>query len=414
MRVVVIGGGAAGMSAARTYHGLDSNSQVTVICGEKSHYARCRLPEVLSGESGPQDIVYPWEVPGDGRVVLVYGRAVFLDINKKLVLLDDGREVPFDSLLLATGAVPVRLGVEGEDLEGIYSLRGLGDALSASEAAGRSRKAIVAGGGLVGLKCAVALRKRGVAVTVLVSSSGFLSRQMDATGSAILEKELEGMGIKFVFYSSVARFLPAKGGRAVEALVLKDGRERDADMVMVGKGARPDVRLLEEAGGAAGIGIKVDRLLRTTLPGVYAAGDCIEITDGISGRTVPSGLWPLAVEQGRYAALNMAGLSLPYPNPVARMNSVQFGSIPAVSVGSPDGEEIHTRLQGMGKVYRRLAVSGGRLTGALLVGDVSNAGVYTALIKNRRPVSGKLIEKLLNGRVCALDVMSKLSKGGEV
>lgn len=411
MRAVVIGGSAAGMSAARTYHALDSCSQVTVISGEPFFYARCRLPEVLSGESGPEGIVYPWEAPADGSFNLIYGKALALDVNKKSVLLEDGQEISFDSLLLATGAAPARLGAEGEDLEGIYSLRYIACARAASEAASRARSAVVAGGGLVGLKCAVALKKRGVPVSVLVSGPGLLSRQMDAAGSAILEKELEGMGIKIFFCSSVSRFLPDDAGRAVKGLVLKDGRELEADLVMVGKGVRPNVGLLEEAGGAVGFGIKVDEFLRTGLPGIYAAGDCIEIADGVTGRTVPSGLWPLAVEQGRYAACNMAGLSRRYPKPLARMNSAQFGAAAVVSAGSLEGEEVYTRLQGSGKVYRRLAVSGGRLVGALLVGDVSNAGIYTALIKNRRPVSGKLIERLLGGGVCALDVMSNLSKG---
>ncbi len=413
MKLLVVGGSAAGMSAALQYHRLKPSDQVTVICDEGSFYARCRIPEVLGGEAASGEISYPASLPADGRLKVLHGRAVSIDPDNRTVLLDGGSLLPCDKLLVAAGASPVRLGVEGEGLKGVLTLRSLGDALSAAEAARSARSGVVCGGGLVGLKGALALKKLVPNVTVLVGSPGLLSRQLDETGSAMLERELKGIGINVVFNTRVERFLPSGGGGTLGGLLENNGGEMEAGVVIVGKGVRPNVDLVNKAGGAVGAGIKVNRQLQTSLPGIYAAGDCIEVEDFITGRPTPSGLWPLAVEQGRYAAYNMAGISRPYPRPITRMNSAQFGDLPIISVGARDGEEEYASITRQGRAYRRLVFTGGRLVGFILLGDVGKAGIYTALIKSRRTVPSALRQRLLEGSVCAHDISSGFEFTGE-
>lgn len=403
MKLLVVGGSAAGMSAVLQYHRLKPSDRITVICDEGSFYARCRIPEVLGGDVAAGEIGYPAALPADGRLEVVRGRAESIDPVNRSVLLQDGSLLYYDKLLVTAGSSPVKLGVQGEELKGVLTLRSLGDALSAAEAARSARSAVVCGGGLVGLKGALALKKWVSDVTVLVGSPGLLSRQLDETGSAMLERELKRIGIKVVFNTRVERFLPSGGG-TLAGVLDKNGGEMEAGVAIVGKGVRPNIDLVSKAGGATGAGIKVNSRLQTSLPDVYAAGDCIEVTDLLTGRPTPSGLWPLAVEQGRYAAYNMAGALRPYPRPITSMNSAQFGDLPIISAGVRDGEEVCARATGRGKAYRRLVFTGGMLVGAILLGDVEKAGIYTGLMRSRRPVKAALRQRLLEGSVCAHDI----------
>jgi NAD(P)H-nitrite reductase large subunit len=180
----------------------------------------------------------------------------------------------------------------------------------------------------------------------------------------------------------------------------------------VAKGVRPNSGLVEKAGGRVGRGILVDSSLRTSLEDVYAAGDCIQVTDRLTGQKVNSALWTLAFEQGRYAAANMLGMARPYPAPLTRLNSARFGGVDVVSVGNLEGEEVLAHYDPLSRTYRRLVFSGGRLAGFILAGRVDGAGVYTALVKSGRP-AWAYRRQLLEGRVgsVALDLLFKRDKG---
>jgi NAD(P)H-nitrite reductase large subunit len=265
----------------------------------------------------------------------------------------------------------------------------------------------VIGGGLVGLKAAYALRRRGLPnVTVVVKSGHLLMRQLDGESAVMVERELLEAGIHFIYGLNPVGFTPKPGLKEVGSVVLEDGREIPAQLVLVAKGVRPNAELVRDAGGKTATGIKVNEFMETSLPGIYAAGDCIEVEDLVTGRKAPSALWTLAVEQGRYAAYNMAGRRKAYPPPLTRLNAAQFGKFPFVSVGAVDeGEEYLVRRE-TGGFYRKLAVKRDRLIGFILAGSVEKAGVYTNLVRSRKPIRD-LRGKLLDGKISAADVMVK-------
>lgn len=234
---------------------------------------------------------------------------------------------------------------------------------------------------------------------MVVKSGHLLTRQLDAASAAMVDKELREAGIRFIYGQNPVGFDSGTGGKEIRSVSLEDGREIPADLVLVAKGVVSNIELVREAGGETAAGIKVNEYMETSLPNVYAAGDCIEVKDCVTGRQSASALWTLAVEQGRFAAYNMASRRKPYPQPLTRMNAAQFGGLPFISVGAVDeGEEVLTwKEKG---AYRLLAVRGDRLIGAILVGSIEAAGVYTSLIKSKRPL-GDLRGELLKGRISA-------------
>ncbi|MCL6635082.1 MAG: FAD-dependent oxidoreductase [Peptococcaceae bacterium] len=408
MNFVIVGNSAAGIAAAETLRSLEPGAGITVVT-EEVHppYSRCRVAEVVAGAAGLEDIRYRAEsFYRDREINLIRGaRVTSVDPAGRRIILGEKGDISYDRLLVATGSRPVGAGVEGSGLEGVFVLRSYDQAEALARAASTASRAVVIGGGLVGLKAAQALRERGVReVTVVVKSSHLLTRQLDAESAAMVEKEMREAGIGFVYGFNPAGFNPKAGGESVGSVVLEDGREMPADLVLVAKGVRPNAGLVREAGGEAGAGIKVNEYMETSLPGIYAAGDCIEVKDLVTRRRTPSALWTLAVEQGRYAACNMAGRRKAYPPPLTRLNAARFGKIPFVSVGAVEqGEEFLTRREA-GGIYRKLAFREDRLVGFILAGSIGQAGVYTALVKGRRPLGG-LRWKLLRGSLSAADLM---------
>ncbi|ACV63142.1 FAD-dependent pyridine nucleotide-disulphide oxidoreductase [Desulfofarcimen acetoxidans DSM 771] len=410
MKVVIVGSSAAGITAAETLRFLNKQVQITVISEEPdTAYSRCLLPEVLAGFKNLAGIRY--------RSADFYTKNnIDLRLNTKVAIieplnysckLEDGEVIKYDRLLIATGAAPVRPSGLGSELDGIFTLRSYRQTLKIGQAADTAEQVVVSGGGLVSLKGAYALRQRGVQkVSVVVKSPHLLTRQLDEVSAAMIEKELTGMGIEFIFGLNQTGFEERKGTGKVAAVVLEDGSDLPAGLVLVGKGVTPNAGLLKNAGGQVNRGIVVNEFMETSIAGVYAAGDCIEVTDRLSGQRVSSALWTLAVEQGRCAAYNMLDIKRIYPNPLTALNSAQFGDIPFVSVGNALGsEESEIFTAQTGSRYCRLVLERDRLVGFILAGCIERAGVYTALVRKGSPVTNSLKSKLLNGTVCAADLM---------
>ncbi|WP_242868858.1 NAD(P)/FAD-dependent oxidoreductase [Desulfotomaculum copahuensis] len=442
---MIIGNSAAGVAAVETLRRPGGGaSEITVVAGEpETAYSRCLLPDVLAGRRAEASIrLRPADFYRRLGVTLFSGvRAVELQPGEKKVLLKDGRELTYDRLLLATGAAAVRPELPGVRADGVFVLRTMADARALSAVARRVTAAVVAGGGLVGLKAALALKLAGVAgVTVVVASPRLLIRQLDERAAAMVEGELKEFGVQFIYNAGVKEFITGTGGRAsgwrqdggrfspgehlsghgpdggrelpagcLSGVVLDDSRELPAGLAVVAKGVRPETELAARAGGRVGRGIKVDEYLCTSLPDVFAAGDCIEVTDRLTGQPVNSALWTLAFEQGRFAAANMLGQRRAYPAPLTRLNSARFGAVDVISVGRLDGPEVFTLDDPLSRTYRRLVFDGDRLAGFILAGRVDGAGVYTALVKSGRPVK-QHIRALLGGRTGEVAVSGLMAR----
>ncbi len=391
MRIVIIGSSAAGISAVETIRNFDKTSPITVITEEKfPSYFRCLIPKLISKEMEPSRLVYKsGGFYKRNQVSLLTGkRAVHVFPEERRVILDDDREVIYDRLLIATGANYVPLGIDNENLYGVFPLRTYEHAEFISELADKAKNSVVIGAGLVGLNAAMALRKRGLKVTVVESAPHLLINQLDQRAANIVQQELSAQDVNFVFNSTPVAFGKSKEG-ALCSVCLDNGGELPAPLAVVGVGVRPNKNLIKKANGKTGVGIVVDSFLRTSFEHIYSAGDCIELRDPLSGDVFSSGLWPHAVVQGRIAAMNMLGRNKPYTPFVLKMNSVQFGRVPVISMGCIkedvcDDFLIYENIKE--KIYRRLFLKHNKLIGCILVGDLNGAGIYSLLIKKQLPI----------------------------
>jgi nitrite reductase (NADH) large subunit len=383
LKNVIIGSSAAGISAAETLRWEDPTCEITMI-SEEPHplYSRPLISYLLAGELPEEKIDYrPPHFYEEHQIeALLDRRVVGVEPQGNRIILEDGQELEYDNLLLANGASPVFPKIEGVDNKGVFGFRTLQDAQQMIEMLPALEHAVVLGGGLVGLKAAVGLRARGVEVTVAVSSPHLLSQMVDAEAASIYRKLLEENGIKVATGLRPAKIL---GEGQVEGVLMESGEELPAQVVIVGKGVRANLDLIKGTGIRRDYGVFTDRHCRTNVPHIYAAGDVAQSYDLVREEHWANALWPCAVEQGRIAALNMAGNDVPYSGSMG-MNSIQFFDLPVVSAGlaglrERDFDEELIRRPAP-HVYKRFVLRGDQVVGFVLVGDIENAGIIRSLV----------------------------------
>lgn len=416
MRYVIIGNSAAGLAAVAGIRRRDREGAIALISDEPHQaYSRILITYLIAGQVQPAGMVY--RDPGfyqDYGVELVLGaRAETVDPAAQVVRTADGRTWPYDRLLLATGAAAVRPRVEGWDLPGVFVMRTLTDAYGVLARLPQAREAVVVGGGLVSLKTAEALVKRGLKVTMVVSSPQLLSQTMDATAAGVIQQRAEAWGVDVRTGDDVVAFA---GRGELERVVLRSGEELPCQIAVVGKGVRPNADLAAAAGLEVDRGIKVDHYLATTIPNIYAAGDVAQAPSLLEEGTLVAGVWSVAVEQGYIAGLNMAGSRQRYPGALKR-NSGRFFGLEAASVGLTvyqDDRDFAVTTLGPtpGGKYRRLVFRGDRLVGAVLLGDIRQAGLMTRLIVRGLPVSQRSLFTWADSRGTVLGAAKTLSHRG--
>ncbi len=376
MNYLLIGASAAGLAAAETLRRVDPEGRVTILCRETRPYSRVLLPYLLAGAIEERDVFLP--VP-EGVELLGGREVVGIDPRRREVAVSTGRAFPFDRLLVASGASPVRPEVEGADLPFVFTVRQLSDVRRMRERVEKGRRAVIAGGGLVSMRVGEALHGLGMEITFVISSDRVLSRILDRPASAIVERALAERGIEVIKGDEIVQIVEGEAR-------LRSGRRRECTLVVFGKGVRPNVGFLEDSGIEVRQGIIVDERQQTNVEGVYAAGDVAETLDIAYGERRINALWPVAREQGHIAALNMAGVPATYEGSVARNTLEVFGlPIFTAGMGREEGPEV-LRDQGRG-FYRKLVLDKGVLKGVIFVGQMANEGLYLFLIKRKMDVS---------------------------
>ena len=302
--VVIVGGGAAGLAAADMLRREGYGGSLTMISADDSApYDRPNLSkDFLAGTAPPEWI--PLRSPDyyrDQRIELVLGsRVSSLELQAKQVELENGTVHPFDSLLIATGADPVRIPVEGASDSQLHYLRSFADSQALAARAGAAKRVVVVGASFIGLEVAASLRKRGVAVDVVAPEQQPLERVLGAELGKVVRRLHEEQGVVFHLGETVKR----ADGRVV---TLSGGSTLDADFLVLGVGVRPSLALAERAGLAMDRGIAVTEYLETSVPGVFAAGDVARWPDPHSGQKIRVEHWVVAQRQGQVAARNMLG-----------------------------------------------------------------------------------------------------------
>ena len=395
MRYVIIGGSIAGLSAAQAICEQDRAADIRVITGEKAGpYYRPVVPYLISGQKSEQDISYAEDPLTGKNIVPVLGTATRVDEKRKEVQLASGGRLSYDALLIATGSVPLKPRIPGLDGEGVYPLRTMDQAVRVREAAKTAGSAVVIGGGLVGIKAALALRElrrtTGTGprdVTVVETLPEILNGRLDRIGGRIVRAAVEQEGVTVLTKKSIAKVIRDQG--VVTGVKLSTRETLPADLVVVAAGVRPNISCLKGSGVRTNKGVLVDDFLRTSVAGIYAAGDVVEGRELLSKKKCVSGLWGNAVEMGRLAGTNMAGGKASYPGFLSVMNASEIAGVPFVSVGLIEavGGKYRVSSHENGKSCWKLVFEKDHLVGAVLVGDLKNAGIYTALIKNQVPIA---------------------------
>ncbi|MDP6509960.1 MAG: FAD-dependent oxidoreductase [Dehalococcoidia bacterium] len=387
MRYVIIGDGPAGNAAAEAIRRRDPAGEIIVLSDEATPpYYRPLLPLLIENKL-TQDALLRDDLHTAPRVTRFLDRPVTsIDSSKQRVTLSDGEGLEYDRMLLATGATPTLPPIAELQGEGMFVLRKLTDAQGIRQAAHDSHRAVVVGGGRIGVKAALALRSLGLEVTVIEMLDRLIPLQLDPEAGETLRGVLSTQGISVMLGEGVKGLVREKG--KVRGAVTSGGKQLEADMAVVGVGVRANVGLASAAGLTVGNGVKTDSQLQTSAPGVYAAGDMVETTDIASGQAMVSGTWTNAVNMGHTAGENMAGGQVDYAGALNVINAMEVAGMPVVSVGvvnpTEDYETYPHRSPGS---YRKLVFRGERLVGLLMVGDLRGAGVYHALIREGKDIS---------------------------
>ncbi|HSR09922.1 MAG TPA: FAD-dependent oxidoreductase, partial [Thermodesulfobacteriota bacterium] len=305
---LIIGNSAAGISAAKTIRRHDPAGAITIVSDEPGYgYSRVLLPLYIAGKLPPgQMTIAARELYSSLGVRLLRGESVCgIHPKDRRAVTENGLKLPYDFLLLAAGASPVRLNIPGIVLKGVHYLRKMSDARGIREELSCPDPVLVVGGGLVGVKTVEALLARKKKVVWVISSAGILSQALDREASEIFFRRFQQRGVDIRLRSDVAAL---EGRGRVEKARLSNGTVIPCGMAVIGKGVEPNTRFLNGTGVALGRGVVVDEQMATNLPGVFAAGDLCEPFDIVQGRNAGNGLWPWAVEGGRAAGSNMAGV----------------------------------------------------------------------------------------------------------
>ena len=393
-RYVIIGNGTAAVGCVEGIRSVDKDGQITVISAEKHHvYCRPLISYYLEGKTDLDRIKYrPDDFYEKNGCRVLYGKSVTaIDKNGKKVTVDDGEVIAYDALCAATGSSPFVPPIDGLDsVDKKFPFLTLDDALAIEKEVSQDSRVLIVGAGLIGLKCAEGLHGRVKSITVCDLAGRVLSSILDDECASLMQTHLEKNGISFLLGDSAEKF---DGGTAY----MKSGKQVEFDILVMAVGVRPNISLIKDAGGACGRAVTVDDHMRTSLPDIYAAGDCTESVDISSGSVKVMALMPNAYMQGRCAGVNMAGHDDAFDCAIP-MNSIGFFGLHAATAGSyfgeADGGEVWEEKDG--EHIKRLFVKDGKLTGFIIIGDVERAGIYTAMIRNRTPIGSVDYEKLKN------------------
>ena len=381
MEYVILGAGAAGITAAKTIRKADKNGKITVISTDTQVHSRCMLHKYLSHERDAAGISF---VDPDffekNQIAWLPGKTVNrLDTQRKKVYTDQGDEVSYDRLLIATGAESFIPPVGNlREAENVFGLRHLRDAQAIDELAKNAENIVIIGSGLVGLDAAYGLMETGKKVSIVEMADQILPVQLDKTAAFEYQKRFEEAGARFYLGRKAADTVMEED-KIIREIILDNGEKLPCDLIIVAAGVRSAVAGMEGEGIVIDRGIKVDDYLQTGAEGVYAAGDVTGL----------SGIWPNAQKQGETAALNMCGSHVEYTDRYAIKNTINFFGLVSMCVGvilPQEGDVVIAREDS--RNYKRVVLRDGKVVGVLLQGDISHGGIWQYLIKNQISISG--------------------------
>ena len=385
MRAVVIGTGPAGITAAATLRRLDPAGSVIALSTEPfPPYSPAALADhFLTG----RDQTLYWKGADVAERLGIDERretvVAAVDTDNREVVFNDDRRVPYDGLVIASGS-RLYAPLEGAGLPGVLDFKSL---RTATELVGRVRRgeartALVVGNGFIGIELALMLSDLGVETTIIGRRNWLMPRVLDPVTSAVAEAELRARGVTLRLGAQADAFI---GTPSATGIRLADASVLTADLIVAATGVKPHTEFLDQSPIRTGWGIHVDDCLRTTVPGVVAAGDVAEAADWLTGERYVHAIFPNAVNQAELAAANLLGANRVYQG-AESMNSLKHLGVPIVAIGTTENPEEILRWQHNGAL-RSIYLRDGMIVGAQLAGDIRAAGVYRSLMLRRADVS---------------------------
>jgi nitrite reductase (NADH) large subunit len=385
-QLVVVGNGMAGMRAVEELLSRAPDRFDITVIGAEPHpnYNRILLSSVLAGDKTLDEIVInsPSWYAEHGIRLIAESRATAIDRVARQVALADGTAVAYDKLLLATGSKPVAPPIPGLGLPNVRAFRDIADVEAMIAAATSDRRAVVIGGGLLGLEAAWGLKRRGMSVALVHLMPTLMERQLDVAAATLLRRELDARGIAFFTNSQTEAILGT--GRA-EAVLLADGRSIPADFVVLAVGVRPNIDLARTANLDVNRGILVGDDMGTSDSDIYAVGECIEHNGQVFGLVAP--IW----DQAKVCGARLAGddTAVYVPPPVftsLKITGVDVFSAGALAAADEADQEItlHDAKRGL---YKKVILRDDRIVGSVLYGSVADGPWYVQLMRDKVDVS---------------------------
>ncbi len=388
-KYIIIGNSAAAVGAVEGIRTADQTGSITLIASEPHHtYSRPLISYLLEGKTTEQLMRYRDEDFYEKNAVEArLGETVTaIDPKKKTVCLQNGETLSYEKLFVGTGSDPFVPHMDGLDqVKKAFHFMTLDDAKALGAALTPESKVLIVGAGLIGLKCAEGIHALCGSLTVVDLAERILPSILDKPSAAVVQKHLEEKGVTFFLGQSVSSF---QNGVAH----LTKGDQVEYDVVVIAVGVRPNTALVKNAGGKVGRGITIDSRGETSLPDVYAAGDCTEQYDISSGLTRPLAILPNAYMQGETCGENMAGGNASFDHALP-VNAIGFFGLHMVTAGSYTGQSETVETP---DGFRKFFTENGLLKGFIIIGDVSRAGIYTNLIREKTPLESldfELIKK---------------------
>ncbi len=380
MNYVIIGNSAAAIGCVEGIRQYDKEGKITLISDEKHHtYSRPLISYLLLGKTDEERMKYRnnsfYE---DNNVETILGKKVIkIDKDNKNVELEDSSKINYDKLFVATGSKPFMPPMDGvETVKNKFTFMTLDDAKAIEEVITSESKVLIIGAGLIGLKCAEGIKDRVQSIHVVDLANRILPSILDETGSQMVQEHIEKNDVVFTLSDSVKVF---KSNKAI----LNSGKEIDFDILVIAVGVRPNTELVSEIGGKVNRGIVTDLKCQTTIVDIYSGGDCSESLDITTNEEKIMALLPNAYMQGEVAGNNMAGASSVYDKAIP-MNAIGFFGMHIITAGTYGGEEHIVKVEGS---YKKLVVKDNLLIGYIMIGNVSRAGIYTSLIREKKDLN---------------------------
>jgi nitrite reductase (NADH) large subunit len=385
-RLVMIGNGMAGVRTLEELLKIAPDLYEITVFGAEPHvnYNRILLSPVLAGEMTLKEIILndeDWYARHGIRLHLGK-KVVRIDRAARKVVADDGTEENYDRLLLATGSAPFVLPIPGKDLPGVLTYRDIADTEAMITAADRHRRAVVIGGGLLGLEAANGLKQRGMDVTVVHLMPWLMERQLDQTAGRMLQRSLEAKGLRFMLEKQTSEIVERDG--RVDSVRFKDGDEIPADLVVMAIGIRPNVELAQAARLHCNRGVVVSDTMQTHDPRIYAVGECV------AHRGTTYGLVAPLFEMAKVCANHLARFGIGRYAGSALSTKLKVTGIDLFSVGDFTGGEGTEEIllhDAIGGVYKKLVLRDNRIVGGVLYGDTVDGSWYFQLLRDRQNVA---------------------------